>query len=330
MSCRPRARRLAAAVATTIATTIAVAAALVGVGCGRDSAPRPAAPAAAAAPALPRLGVLSPSAAEILARLDAGASVIAVGDWVSWPLELASRPALGSFEAPSAERVLALHLDALVTVASTAGRRELAELEALGVAVVALDSATLAGTLASIARLGELVGREREATTLAAEIRAALDAVAARARGAPARRVLVVVGREPLFVAGPGSHFDELVRLAGGVNVAADLGAPYAELSLEAALGRRPEVVLDVSENLRDAPRGRRSGDWARWPFLPAVAANRVFHVDPSRLSVPGPRLPEMADLVARIVQPERFGEPTEEAMEAMEAMAALAGAPAP
>lgn len=269
------------------------------------------APAAApAATSMPRLGVLSPSAAEILVALGAAESIVAVGDWVRWPPQLASRPALGSFDAPSAERALALELDALVTVASAAGRRELAELAALGVETVALDSSTLAGTLASIGRLGELVGRRQEAEELALGIRRELDGVAARAAGAPPRRVLVVVGREPLFVAGPGSHFDELVRLAGGVNVAADLGAPYAELSLEAALARRPEVILDVSENLRDAPRGRRAGEWARWPFLPAVEQGCVHFVDPSRLSVPGPRLPAMAALVARVVQPERFGEP--------------------
>jgi iron complex transport system substrate-binding protein len=290
------------------ALAAALAAAFAAVGCGRAPSP-----AASSEPSLPRLGVLSPSAAETLVRLGAADAIAAVGDWVTWPPELAVRPALGSFSAPSAERVLELELDALVTVDAAAGRRELAEIATLGVEIVALDTATFAGTLESIARLGELVGRRREAAALVGEIRARLDAVAARAAGAAPRTVLVVVGREPLFVAGPGSHFDELVRLAGGTNVAADLGAPYGELSLEAALGRRPEVLLDVSENLRGAARGRRVGEWGRWPFLPAVAAERVHFVDPSRLSVPGPRLPEMAELVARIVHPERFGEPRAE-----------------
>jgi len=262
---------------------------------------------------MPRLGVLSPSAAETLARVGASEAIVAVGDWVTWPPEIAERPALGSFEAPSAERVLALDLDALVTVESVAGRRELAEIAALGVEVVALDTSTLDGTLASIDRLGQLVSRRREAMAMVDEIRTRLDELAARAAGAAPRSVLVVVGREPLYVAGPGSHFDELVRLAGGDNVASDLGAPYGGLSLEAALARRPEVILDVSENLPGAPRGRRTGDWASWPFLPAVAEERVHFVDPSRLAIPGPRLPEMAELVARIVRPELFGEPAAE-----------------
>jgi ABC-type Fe3+-hydroxamate transport system substrate-binding protein len=288
-----RRRALAAVLATALAAACG----------GGEPAPSPAA-------APPRLGVLSPSAAETLVALGAAEAIVAVGDWVTWPPELADRPALGSFEAPSAERVLALRLDALVTVASAAGRRELAEIERLGVAIVPLDTSTFSGTLTAIERLGALVDREAAAAALVAEIRRRLDAVAARAAGTAPRSVLVVVGREPLFAAGPGSHFDELVRLVGGVNVAADLGAPYGELALEAALGRKPEVILDVSENLRGAPRGRSPGEWGRWPFLPAVAGERVHFVDPSRLSVPGPRLPEMAELVARIVRPELFGAP--------------------
>jgi len=279
-------------------------------------------PPSAAPPAAPRLGVLSPSAAETLVALGAGASIVAVGDWVRRPPELAATPGLGSFEAPSAERVLELDVDTLITVRSLAGRRELEELERLGVRVVELDTSTFAGTLDSIAALGALVGREDAAAALAATIRARLEAVAARARGAAPRRVLVVVGREPLFVAGPGSHLDELVRLAGGVNVLADLAAPYAEVSLEAVLARGPEIVLDVAEVGAGASRGEPPGEWGRWPRLPAVAAGRVYRVDPSRLSVPGPRLPEMAELVARLVQPERFGAPLESDFAALDGAA--------
>jgi len=35
----------------------------------------------------------------------------------------------------------------------------------------------------------------------------------------------------------------------------------------------------------------------------------RVYWVDPERLSIPGPRLPEMALLMAKLIHPEVFGE---------------------
>ncbi len=280
---------------------LAVALALVG--CAQEPPP----PAGASAR---RLGVLAPAAAETLALLGATDHVVAVGDWVLAPPELAALPKLGSYDAPSAERLLELEVDTLVTTASAAGRRERQELGKLGIRTVELDTSTFAGTLESILELGRLVGREAAARDLVSEIRGRLDEVALRSRSAPRRKVLVVVGREPLYVAGPGSHFDELVRLCGGKNVAADAGSTYALVSLEAVLARQPEVILDTSDNRPDAPRGPVAGSWSLWPFLPAVRDRRVFHLDPARLAIPGPRLAEMAELAAQLIQPEIFGPP--------------------
>ena len=256
----------------------------------------------------PRLAVLAPAAAETIALLGARERVVAVGDWVTWPPELAALPRLGAYDAPSAERLLELRVDVLLTTASAAGRQERAELARLGIEVVELDTSTFAGTLAAIEEVGRRVDREAEARELVAGIRTRLDAVARRAEGLPRRRALVVVGRDPLYVAGPGSHFDELLRLVGAENVAADVASPYALVSLEAVLARRPEVIVDTSDNRPDGPRGALAGDWARWPFLPAVADGRVYQVDPSRVAIPGPRLGETAELMARLVHPERFG----------------------
>jgi iron complex transport system substrate-binding protein len=106
-------------------------------------------------------------------------------------------------------------------------------------------------------------------------------------------------------------HFDELVRLAGGQNVAADLGAPYALGSEEALRARRPEVIVDSSDNRAGALRGCALGSWAAWSSVPAVVAGRVHHLDPIRLSIPGPRLGEMAELTGRLIHPELFGAPS-------------------
>lgn len=256
---------------------------------------------------------MAPAGAEIVAALGAADEVVAVGDFVAWPPALAARPRVGAYDAPSLERILALGGNLYVTTRSQAGQRALARLVELGVEIVELDTATYAGTLASIERLGQKLGRKPQAAELAGEIGERVAAVRSRAARVPARRVLVVVGREPLYVAGPGSHLDELVRAAGGENVAADALAPYQLLSLEAALARRPEVIVDSSENRPGALRGRALGDWARWPFLPAVAERRVYFVDPVRLSIPGPRLGEMAELLAKLIHPELFGEASPE-----------------
>ncbi len=265
---------------------------------------------ATTSPAGGRIAVMSPSAAETLVELGVADRIVAVGDFVDWPPVLGGLPRIGAYDAPNAERLVELGVAYLFTTASEAGRGEHARLSALGVHVVALDTSTFAGTLAAIAETGRLVGREAAASALLERIEARVARVRARAAAAPRRRVLVAVGHDPLFVAGPGSHLDELVTLAGGENVAHDALSPYQMVALEAVLERAPEVIVDSADNRPDNPRGLAPGFWAKWPFLPAVAQGRVAFVDPWQLLVPGPRLAEMAELMGRLIHPELFGAP--------------------
>ena len=84
----------------------------------------------------------------------------------------------------------------------------------------------------------------------------------------PRRRVLVAVGHDPLFVAGPGSHLNELVTIAGGENVAHDGPPPYPMFALD-VLMRAPEVIVDSADTGRNRPRGMAAGFWGEWPFRP-------------------------------------------------------------
>ncbi len=276
---------------------------LAGAACAVD------APGPAGASSPRHVVVLAPAAAEMLVALGLIDRVAGIGEIGPWPEALAGTPRVGGYDAPNVERALELGCDLVLTAASVAASPAHARFEALGIRVAALDTSTFEGVFAALDEVGRLFGAERRATEIAAAMRADLGAIEQRAAKLPKRRVLVVVGRDPLFVAGPGSHIDEMIRITGGENIASDIGAPYQQASLEALLARRPEVIVDLSDNRPGALRGRVSGEWARWAFLPAVTDNRVYHVDPGRLAIPGLRLPEMTRLLARLVHPEEFGE---------------------
>lgn len=267
-----------------------------------------------------RIVVMAPSAAETLVALGLADQVVGVGDFVTGLPALADRPRVGAYDAPDVERLLGLGTTLYVTARAEAGAAARARLQGLGVDVLALDTSTYAGTLAGIEALGGRVGRLTEARALTEAIRHRVEAVRQRAQGAPPRRVLCVVGRDPLYAAGPGSHLDELIRVAGGENVLTDGRAPYLLASLESVLARRPQVIVDLADNRPGAPRGAQVGPWSPWPLLPAVRERRVYLVDPTRLAIPGPRLGEMAELLARAIQPERFGAPSEDEMRAIDA----------
>jgi ABC-type Fe3+-hydroxamate transport system substrate-binding protein len=256
-----------------------------------------------------RIVVMAPAVAEMLEALDVLDRVVGIGDFVDEPAALAALPRIGAYNAPSVERVVELRADLFLSAASDAAATAHRRLESLGVTVVALDTSTYDGVFAALSDLGQLLGREERARALEREMRGRLEMIRRTATGLPPRKVLFVVGRDPLYVAGPASHVDEMIALVGAVNVVHDAPSPYLRVSVEAVLERMPDVIIDTSDNDPAVPRGRLAGDWGQWDFLPAVRRQRVYCVDPSRLVIPGIRLPEMTLLMGKLIQPEAFGE---------------------
>jgi len=259
-----------------------------------------------------RIAALAPAAVEIITALGHAGRIVAVGDYVHWPPATDHLPRIGSWDAPHVERLLELEVTLLVTVAGRAGNATRERLADLGLDVLALRTDTLEGTWDSFLALGGALGARERSEQCVRFMQAALDSVADLSRGAEPRPVAIVVGTEPLYSAGPGSHLHELLRIAGAENVFADLASPYGIVSREALIARGPAVIVDLSDNRPGAPRGRTAAGWEEWSSLPAVTAGEVHQLDPDRLTIPGPRLPEMALLLARIVHPEIFGEPGE------------------
>lgn len=255
-----------------------------------------------------RIAVMAPAVAEILEALDAIDLIVAIGDFVEWPPQIRTLPQIGAYDKPNLELVLSLKVDLMVTARSNAGQNTHKRMRDLGVAVLELDTDTYDGVLESIEIVGELVGRQDMARRLVSDIRERIRKLKERSSKAPRRGVLFVVGQRPLYVAGPGSHIDLLIETAGGRNIFADAMSPYQLVSMEAALERMPEVIIDVSDNRPGARRGVKSGFWGQWKFLPAVNHNRVYWIDPLILAIPGPRMPEMAELLAKLIHPEIFG----------------------
>jgi iron complex transport system substrate-binding protein len=260
-----------------------------------------------------RIVVMAPAAAGMLEALDAIDQVVGIGDYVTEPAALTDLPRVGAYDTPNLEQLLALRADLFLTAASEAAHGAHQRLESFGITVLPLDTSTYEGVFTSLEQVGRALDLQTQAAELARTMRNQLQAIEREAAEADSRQVLFVVGRDPIFVAGPGSHVDEMIALTGGTNVAHDAPSPYLQISLEAVLERMPEVIIDTSDNRPGATRGRQPGSWNRWQFLPAVRDNRVYHIDPQLLAIPGVRLPEMTRLMGRLIHPEIFGEATDE-----------------
>jgi iron complex transport system substrate-binding protein len=134
-----------------------------------------------------------------------------------------------------------------------------------------------------------------------------MAAIRARLEGAPQRRVLMVVGQEPLIAVGSRIFLDELIAQAHGINVAAEANRPWTRFSLEVAIAKQPEVIIDGSMGSEEDDKAQYLGIWKNFPTVPAVRDGRVYGTRSYTVLRPGPRLPEGFEEIARFIHPERF-----------------------
>jgi ABC-type Fe3+-hydroxamate transport system substrate-binding protein len=235
----------------------------------------------------PRVVSLNPSLTAILLALDAADVLVGVDDFSAAEEErVAHLPRVGGLFNPSLEGVAALQPDIVVLVPSVEQRDFRERLGLLGVEVVAFDNIRFEQVLHNIAELGALVGRSERAAERIAAIRASRAAAEEFARGKPRPRTVIVLQRDPVFVVGNGSFLDELLAAAGADNLGAQFDDAYPQVAVEWLVDAAPEVLIDMT----DEP-GDPLAFWSRWPAIPAVAARRVMHLDPTTVILPGPSL---------------------------------------
>ena len=255
-----------------------------------------------------RIVSTSPSITETLFALQLGDRVVGVSTYCRYPKEVLALPKVGTFLKPDAEIVARLKPD-LVFV--HAGPNTVAtQLTALGLRTAVVDRGTLPAVFATIRQISAAAAVADRGDALVRDIQSELDRITSAVGGRPARKVLVIVGRRTgaltdIIAVGPGSYLNDLIGIAGGVNVMSGVELEYPRISMETVISLAPDVIIDVGE-MGESPadserRGRVTESlWAQQRLVSAVRTGGVHAVNDESFVVPGPRVVEAARAMAR------------------------------
>jgi iron complex transport system substrate-binding protein len=249
-----------------------------------------------------RIVSLAPAITETLFALGAGADVAGVSQYCDYPPEVLRLPKVGSFLTPNIEAIAGLRPTLVIGLVTSSDLREIRALNAMGYRTMMVDDNSIAGIEASIRTVGGAVGRAREAHALLDRIHLEIAAIEQRLRDTPKRRVLMVVGHQPMVAVGRGTYLDELLTMARATNIAANSAQTWPRLSLEYIIAMRPEVILDGQMG---SDPNSPSSFWAKYPTIPAVRDHRVIGYPEDPTLHPGPRIAQTLELLARLIHPE-------------------------
>lgn len=241
-----------------------------------------------------RVVSLIPAATEVLFAVGAGDRVVGRTAWCDYPAVALDVPSLGDGLEPSLEAIAATKPDLVVLYPSPRTALAARQLRQLGVATLQLRTDRLDDLDRAIGLLGTMTGQEDAADSVRRRLREDL----ASARRQPAHRptILLVAWDQPPIAIGGGSFLGEIVELAGGRNVFADIQAPSAPVSLEAIALRDPELVLTLSDQGGMASR-------AEWQVVRAVRERRFLRMKGSEFMRPTPRAPAAVTALARALE---------------------------
>ena len=259
-----------------------------------------------------RIVSLVPALTEMLFAIGAGPQVVAVSSYDEFPPEVKSLPKVGALLDPDMERILALRPDLVVSYGSQTDMQ--AQLARAKIRVFRYRHAGLNGIFTTLKDLGEAVGRTVDSGRLAREIRSGLDAIQARVRGRPKPRTLLVFERDPeslrgVYVSGGVGFLHDMLGIAGGVNVFADVARESVQPSVETLLARAPEVILEVRATglLAGADVTQAKRVWGALASVPAVQRGHIQILTGDHLVVPGPRVVQGTEAFARALHPDAF-----------------------
>ncbi|MEM7207443.1 MAG: ABC transporter substrate-binding protein [Pseudomonadota bacterium] len=242
---------------------------------------------------------------EIIYALGAQARIVGVDTTSLWPESTRGLPQVGYLRNLSAEGVLSLNPDLVITTVDAGPPEALEQIRGVGVQVTILENdPTAAGIAKKIRGTGQAIGLAQSAEELAASVESQLSRQSARVATIdkkPAVLFLLSIGRGSPLASGVNTAANGIIELAGGRN-ATDGYEGYKPISAESLVAAAPDAILVTNRTLA------MMGGLDKLLEIPGIAATpaglnkRIVAMDGLYLLGLGPRTPQaVADFTAKL-----------------------------
>jgi iron complex transport system substrate-binding protein len=253
-----------------------------------------------------RIISLTPNNTEILFALGLGERVVGVTTYCDYPEEVSQNARIGDLQG-NVEEIVALKPD-LVVAKAVLNEDIVSKLRKLDVPVLCVDPESIDGVYRSIELIAKVTGTDSNGDKIISEMKAKISDVQQKVAEIPEEerlKVFIEVGNDPLYTAGGDTYVDELVRLAGGINIASDITG-YQMYSLETVVKCNPDAILAADSYYVDvkAEINKRPG----WDTVKAVQKGHIItDIDTNLVNRAGPRSAMAVETVAKALYPDLF-----------------------
>lgn len=246
-------------------------------------------------PQADRIVSMAPNLTEILFALGLEDKIVGVTLHCNYPPAAAEKPKIGTFWQPNIESVIAAKPTLVITLGEQQQGSFAERLRRIGYNCLTINIEKVSELFEAIDRIGTATGKQYEAAQLVSGIQKKLDGLATLVNSMDRVRVLWVVQREPLRVAGRDTFANEMIELAGGENAIGPTIYKYPPIGAEQVIASGADVIIEPSMTQEDLSLQQEKAFryWNRFENVPAVINKRIYVINGDIVSRLGPRLYE-------------------------------------
>lgn len=253
-----------------------------------------------------KIACLAPSFLAILTDLGLSDSIVVVDTNTQTSLGFgADLPAIDMMN-PSTETLATLDLDIIFATDMTMGGTAEDPFKVLSDAGVQVEyfasSNSIAAIKTDILRVAEIVGKTTEGQTIVDTMQTTIDEIVAQAAKMATKKTVYfeISPADSYYSFGSGVFLNEMIELAGGVNIFAS-STSWTSISEEQIIAGNPDVIFtNVNYTGTDEVASIKSREG--WGNVTAIKNGNVFYIDNNSSSQPNQNitkaLKEMADAI--------------------------------
>jgi len=261
-----------------------------------------------------RLVTASPGITEIVYSLDMGDYIVGVSDFSIFPPDAKNKPKIGGLFNPNLEILTVLQPELVIIQGKHESLARFYKKQNIDFLSVEMDS--LEDVFSAILIIGKKLNNRKKAETIVDQMKKDLNKIREKTNRLVPKKVFITLGHTPgdligLMTTTSGTFLHEIVEIAGGINIFADLEGLYPHISKEALIMRQPDIIIEIfPEGFSAENKEMLKKDWERLDMLKAVRTGNIHYLTDDYLLIPGIRIPMSVKKIAQIIHPGIFDIP--------------------
>lgn len=255
-----------------------------------------------------RIISLAPSMTELLFALGLEDEVVGVTTLADYPAEAVLKEKIGTIVDPSVEKIISLKPDLVLAVAINK-EETITQLRRLGIKVAGFDPHNIKESIELIKKVGLLTGQQETARVITTELTDSLtqieQLVVKELQDRQGPKVFYEIWSNPLYTAGSDTFIDDIINIAGGINIGSKADGAWPQYSLEVLILEDPDVYIASPHSSAHKVTVEKIKNRDNYQGIKAVRNGRVYIVDQDIVSRPSPRIIDAIMEFLRAILPE-------------------------